>query len=1043
MARKTRQRTRHKESQSLQCGYCEICHIDYPDLPTHLQSAIHQNYVSQKSNFISLDKLINSEANVDSFLKQNSKRCLRSRDLGSLKNSYDESSNQSEITPIQSTESNCEMTTKCIDHNKRCLRSFFKPHDSHAKPSYNDSFDTNDLNMSPSYSEAISDDTVEKLSINKRCLRSQDVNNVKNSSEATFNQGESYYKSFRKNGDRSTPEANSSRLRSRINSTLDATIENTSNPSGLKANQEAKNLKIGSNSQDHCPRRSNMKQNISASPSYKIVGSKSKVKEQESRSDKKSTGLVVKFKRIRQSELLVLSDEAENFMFPKRDDTSDSESEDDEKINGHDKNGRMDNGGMDMVCDNSDSDTNEDNIKLSEIRNKQRFPLNPTQPDNSVGDRVGLINDLSAEDLNEFKFAFECLNNDLWCHTYRRKDLNKEIKFESYRIGIGSKKFKLPYEMGTLPPLKPNCCKLNIWPDAPSVPEKKIRKRKKHLAALSGKSRKSPREHASTLASMVQLRKKEELDALAMIKEESCSTETSDNSESFQQLDTLLSAFNDQKLFADIEDILEGGLSFNARYEPSMDNLIESLGESAVLKGLPTPVLLDTCDSENPSSVSNVCGDKRENDLDAEDINKLTFSFECTPNELWYHTYKRKDENKELKFLNSKPKNGGRRYKLPYELGPLPPLKPNCCKLNTSNGNGSVVKRKMKRKKRLLLTNRKCRKSPREHAILASFVKIRKNQEMNIEDSKAEDEITTDVTESNASNVCVNSVQHLDVMLSDLCNDKTCFDVKDILEEGISFNVRYEPTVNNLLETLEESTVLENLKFQSQIIKHDRRKKRKNNKTGWPKKKKFLPRTTTNKIPKDTFVNAATQTNTCEITNDEIVLSIPVTDNSVNIVELSSEPLVVCGDHSCSSGKENILCENSDIFVECMMKTNSSINSDNEPNKTERLLENTSIDEQQNSSHSDPNKMVTLGKCDVNKIVSNNICTVDDASVVSDDKRFQPYVCVHKMDEPHNSTKNVQSDGKKKKISKSQVSPICTLSPRKLRAPRGKWYRER
>lgn len=999
MARKTRQRTRHKETQNLQCGYCEICHIEYPDLSSHLQSTIHQNYVSQKSNFLSLDKLIHSDANVDTFLKTN-KRCLRSQDVGSLKTSYDESSNQSEM--------HCE-TNKCTDHNKRCLRSFFKPQDVTSKHSY-DSFDNTESNASLN-SEMNSEDNGSY----KRCLRSQDVPAAKSSNEVNLNHGES----FRKGADKIISPDVYNRLRSRVSTHMsDSNIEASCNSFKSKPMKS-----VSSNSNDQLSRKNNMRQVLPLSPSYKIVGSKSKVKEQE-KFDKKSSGLVVKFKRIRQSELLVLSDEAEHFMFPKRDDTSsDSESEQED----HKVDSKPSNRTSIVNVSDSDSDTSEDNLKLSEIRNKQRFPLNPTQPVTSVGDRVGLTNDLSAEDVDKFKFAFEYSNTDLWCHTYKRKHQNKELKFISSIIGITNKRFKLPYEMGVLPPLTPNCCSLNIWPGAP-IPEKKVRRRKRQVSVVNGKSRKSPREHASTLASMVQQRKKEELNALAIIKEESCSTEISDNSETIQQLDVMLSGFSDSN-FADMEDVLEEGVSFNIRYEPSVVNLIETIDQSGVLEEVSVPTIDD---HENPCTISNGVEEPAEKDVDPEDINKLTFSFECTPNELWYHTYKRKDENKELKFLNARMKNGARRYKLPYELGPLPPLKPNCCELNTTNGNSSIIKRKLKRKKKLLFTNKKCRKSTREQALLAGFVNMHSKRDMLADSS-------SDV--ANINNIPESNTNHLDAMLSGIYNDKSCFDVKDILDEGVSLNVRYEPTVNNLLETLEESTVLENLQLQNHVNKQDRRKKRKNNKTGWPKRKKFLSRTTPSatKIQKEIFVNAATQTNSCALTNNEIVLSIPVTDSSVNIVELSSEPLVVCGDHSCSSGKENILCENSDLFVECMMKNTNSINSDNDQNKPE----NTSNDEQQNNSHIDINKVINLNKCGVNKINAvSNICSVDEASVMSGDKRFQPYVCVHKMDDPHNTNIFIQPEAKKKKINKTAHS-ICTISPRKLRTPRGKWYRER
>uniref|UniRef100_A0A182JW67 DBF4-type domain-containing protein n=1 Tax=Anopheles christyi TaxID=43041 RepID=A0A182JW67_9DIPT len=42
------------------CGYCEICRIEYDSLATHVQSESHQTFVQNDDNFLSLDRLLDS-----------------------------------------------------------------------------------------------------------------------------------------------------------------------------------------------------------------------------------------------------------------------------------------------------------------------------------------------------------------------------------------------------------------------------------------------------------------------------------------------------------------------------------------------------------------------------------------------------------------------------------------------------------------------------------------------------------------------------------------------------------------------------------------------------------------------------------------------------------------------------------------------------------------------------------------------------------------------------------------------------------------------
>lgn len=53
------------------CGYCEICHIEYDVLNTHLQSVEHRRYVTNDDNFLTLDTMIGTGASMDTFLARN------------------------------------------------------------------------------------------------------------------------------------------------------------------------------------------------------------------------------------------------------------------------------------------------------------------------------------------------------------------------------------------------------------------------------------------------------------------------------------------------------------------------------------------------------------------------------------------------------------------------------------------------------------------------------------------------------------------------------------------------------------------------------------------------------------------------------------------------------------------------------------------------------------------------------------------------------------------------------------------------------------
>lgn len=71
-SKQMRTKNDYKRTSEKQCGYCEVCRLEYDVLSVHLQSKEHTNFVNNSDNFLSLDNLISNSANVDTFLKMNS-----------------------------------------------------------------------------------------------------------------------------------------------------------------------------------------------------------------------------------------------------------------------------------------------------------------------------------------------------------------------------------------------------------------------------------------------------------------------------------------------------------------------------------------------------------------------------------------------------------------------------------------------------------------------------------------------------------------------------------------------------------------------------------------------------------------------------------------------------------------------------------------------------------------------------------------------------------------------------------------------------------
>lgn len=110
MTRKSRSSSKHRpqnhvnikssskvvSSSEKQCGYCELCKVEYDVLKTHLKTDEHCCFVKNHQNFLVLDTLIKNGANVNKFLKQNSKI---DRDLSEQ---YSPTKQENKISPLKS-----------------------------------------------------------------------------------------------------------------------------------------------------------------------------------------------------------------------------------------------------------------------------------------------------------------------------------------------------------------------------------------------------------------------------------------------------------------------------------------------------------------------------------------------------------------------------------------------------------------------------------------------------------------------------------------------------------------------------------------------------------------------------------------------------------------------------------------------------------------------------------------------------------------------------------------------------------------------------
>ncbi|CAG4982721.1 unnamed protein product [Colias eurytheme] len=440
MTRKSRPRIKEKEIKEEKGGYCEMCNVDYPDATTHRRTPHHLAFVRNHANFLALDSLITSGADVNTFLDK--------------------------ATPVNG--------------ERRSLRKLCNG-DSEPK--------------------------------NRRSKRSQ------------------------------SPDAINGNISPRRNGGLD---------------EEKKH-------NTRCSKKTSESTQSEDRQYYKVVGVSTKLRSSGGFTKKKelpvcngTKPLVVKFRKVRRSELSVLSDEAEQFMFPKRASSTSSTSSDDDDAIINTKTRKKASPQIPPATERQrlarpvalkEESSEEDSWPEEDKRRKRRAPpvikrakrgcgrprlqppSKPPEPEETPPQPEPEVSPLREEPsekcmkwedgklkytpaVEQLEFAFESVpHSEPWFETFKRQDQDKVVaKNVPQYFALYSKSPKLPYEIGQLPPLKPNCCPLSDLVRREEKPgpsrsygtrgmkKQKIRKRTAAILALESHPRKSPREHASTLA---------------------------------------------------------------------------------------------------------------------------------------------------------------------------------------------------------------------------------------------------------------------------------------------------------------------------------------------------------------------------------------------------------------------------------------------------------------------------------------------------------------------------------------------------------------
>ncbi|CAH0555931.1 unnamed protein product [Brassicogethes aeneus] len=284
MTRKTR--TRRPRIQSLQSGYCEICHQPYNNLEEHIHSKRHQKLIGDDGAYIAVNGFLSPHSNIETFLNLNIDTAL---DNGAL--------DPSDISP-RPRRRNMPRTRAA---SVVCER---------VKPSP----------LSPAHSEIIGHHHLRSRRNINYMTPPLDEDSLPESDKTDFSPPP-------------TPVDHAQNRELRSSSRI---------LSKLQENQEKDDVWSSGRPKRACinkRRRTSIDERLLADHPkayYKVEVLSSKLRSSQTRElevskaqslEDKEKGLIVKFKKLRNSELVQLNNEASNFLFPSKKDNSEEEDE--------------------------------------------------------------------------------------------------------------------------------------------------------------------------------------------------------------------------------------------------------------------------------------------------------------------------------------------------------------------------------------------------------------------------------------------------------------------------------------------------------------------------------------------------------------------------------------------------------------------------------------------------------------------------------------------------------------------------------------------
>ncbi|XP_034474624.1 protein chiffon-like isoform X2 [Drosophila innubila] len=282
-----------KESSDKQCGVCEICKIEYDTLTIHLQSKDHELFAKNANNFLGLDTLIQVSASLSGFLQ-------REEQLQKLQTEKTETeTEQKDIEIYSDMEVDELLSDSAIALTLKSVNQTDNNNSSGNNNSNNNNNNNNRQRPSPVLREKSKRITKGKHSSEKFQAT---PNSPTNPHAQTPTQTPSPTKKV-------TSLAELQRMELSASNNATTTAATPTNPTRRKTNNSVLSPPI--------------RAMLPPSSLYKVVEASDatatppRMRRGATNATIDSPSLIVKFQKVRQSELQRLNGEAENFMFPR------------------------------------------------------------------------------------------------------------------------------------------------------------------------------------------------------------------------------------------------------------------------------------------------------------------------------------------------------------------------------------------------------------------------------------------------------------------------------------------------------------------------------------------------------------------------------------------------------------------------------------------------------------------------------------------------------------------------------------------------------